>query len=467
MTAQRCRRMKSDAAAQPKPEKTLGSRVVSASVWSVGAYVVGFVIRLGSNLVLTRLLSPEDFGLITLLNVVIAGLYLFSDFGVGPCIIRSPRGDEPSFLDTAWTLTLARGLGLFIIACGLSYPASLFYDAPELAYLLPTLASGTVLLGSCRSTKVNTAERHLDALRVNLYDLINQVVTVVIMVAWALVSPSVWALVAGSMVSSGVHVVLSFTMFPGHNNRLRWDKSALKEMASFGRWIMLSTALMFLATQTDRAVLGKLVPFATLGAIGIGLQLADMPKQVLTRLCNQVLLPAMSKIMHLGRDEFHALIERQRWRVLPAAAVLFALGCAVSDIAVDVLYDDRYAIAGSVVAIMLLSAWVALLSMSVDPALVALGKPQYGSVANGGVALCNVTAIPLAFAAYGVPGAIGAMAARQLVYYAVITAGLRREKLACVRQDAILTAMFLLLLALLVGVRLALGFGHPFVFITG
>lgn len=449
------------AADESRAEPGLRARVVRATSWSVAAYGVGFAIRVGSNLVLTRLLTPDDFGLMTLLSIVIAGLYLLSDFGVTPCVVRSPRGDEPTFRDTAWTLTLVRGSALFVIACVLAYPTSRFYDEPDLAYLIPALAGGSLFIGSFRSIKVVAAERHLNARRVSLFELVSQIVTVVVTIIWAYLWPSIWALVGGAIISSSLHVMLSFTMFPGRNDRLCWDRSSLTELLGFGRWVFLSTGLMFLAGQTDRVILSQFVTFATLGVVGIGLQLAEMPRQLLTRLCNQVLLPAMSKVMDRPRDELRQLIEKQRRRALPLAAVVLALGFSLSDVAVNVLYDDRYAAAGWVVAVMLLSTWIALLSMSVDPALIALGKPKYVAIANACVMLVNFVGVPLGFLTFGLVGAIGAMAAKQLAYYAVICVGLRRTGLGLGLQDARMTFLFVGLLAAMGGLRLLLGLGHP------
>ena len=223
----------------------------------------------------------------------------------------------------------------------------------------------------------------------------------------------------------------------------------------------MSTALMFCATQTDRIILGKLVSLATLGVLGLGLQLAELPKQLLQRLCSHVLLPAMSKIAHLPRAEFRALVVRQRWRVLPLGALVVAVGFTVSDVLIGFMYDARYHEAGWVFALMLLGSWVGILTMSVDPALFALGKPVYGTIASGVGVVMNFVAIPLGFAWFGVVGAVGALVAKQFTHYIVIYAALYREKLACGRQDLLLSGLFLVALALLVGGRYLLGLGHP------
>jgi hypothetical protein len=99
--------------------------------------------------------------------------------------------------------------------------------------------------------------------------------------------------------------------------------------------------------------------------------------------------------------------------------------------------------------------------MSIDPALIALGKPKYVAAANAGVMVVNFTGVPLGFLAFGLIGAVGAMAAKQLAYYAVIYMGLRRAGLNLGLQDAALTLLFVGLVGAMSGLRLLLGFGHP------
>ncbi|MDY7023361.1 MAG: oligosaccharide flippase family protein, partial [Cyanobacteriota bacterium] len=80
------------------------NQAVKSTIWTVVGYGGSQVLRLGSNLILTRLLIPELFGLMALVHTFIIGVALFSDIGIRPSIIRSNRWNDPLFLNTAWTL---------------------------------------------------------------------------------------------------------------------------------------------------------------------------------------------------------------------------------------------------------------------------------------------------------------------------------------------------------------------------
>ena len=119
--------------------RALETHALRSSVWSILEYGTGTGLRVVSSLVLTRLLLPAYFGEMTLVNTLIVGINLLSDIGLAPSVIQSPRGDDPVFLNTAFSLQAIRGVALWIIALLLSWPMALYYHDPKLKALLPVL----------------------------------------------------------------------------------------------------------------------------------------------------------------------------------------------------------------------------------------------------------------------------------------------------------------------------------------
>ncbi|MEY8838750.1 oligosaccharide flippase family protein, partial [Cribrihabitans sp. XS_ASV171] len=99
---------------------SLMSRVLRSASWVIVGYGLSQALRLASNLILTRILFPEAFGMMTLVGLVVVGMQLFSDIGIGTSIVQNRRGDEPDFLDTAWTLQVLRGFLLFGLTLALT-----------------------------------------------------------------------------------------------------------------------------------------------------------------------------------------------------------------------------------------------------------------------------------------------------------------------------------------------------------
>ena len=93
-------------------------------------------LRLVNNVILARLLAPPILGLMAVVNSIRTGVELLSDVGIMQNIISSPRGEEPDFYDTAWTLQAIRGLMLAAICLILAVPLARFFEYPELAAIL-------------------------------------------------------------------------------------------------------------------------------------------------------------------------------------------------------------------------------------------------------------------------------------------------------------------------------------------
>ena len=138
----------------------LGRRALRGSLWTVLGFGGAQGLRLASNLILTRLLFPEVFGVMALIMVVIQGLNNFSDVGVGPAIMQSRRGDDRDFLNTAFTMQAVRGLVLWLACIALAAPIARFYGTPELAWYLPVAGFISVINGLL-TTRMEQANRHL------------------------------------------------------------------------------------------------------------------------------------------------------------------------------------------------------------------------------------------------------------------------------------------------------------------
>lgn len=166
---------------------SLNARFMRSSMFTLGGYASGQFLRLASNLILTRLLFPEAFGMMALVSVLMQGLAMFSDVGVGASIMQSKRGDDQKFLDTAWTIQVIRGTLLWAVACLMAIPVANLYGEPLLAWILPC-AGVTLFIAGFNPTRLETANRHLMVGRMTGIELGVQAITIVITVllAWQL-----------------------------------------------------------------------------------------------------------------------------------------------------------------------------------------------------------------------------------------------------------------------------------------
>src|SRR5262249_48060683 len=92
----------------------LKKAVLRSATWSLIGYGLSQLLKLASLIIVSNLLGPTAKGLFEVVFAVLLGLQLFSDLGIGLSLVRSERGDEPAFMNTAWTLQIVRGLLLWL-----------------------------------------------------------------------------------------------------------------------------------------------------------------------------------------------------------------------------------------------------------------------------------------------------------------------------------------------------------------
>ncbi|MBT8459976.1 MAG: oligosaccharide flippase family protein, partial [Boseongicola sp.] len=208
--------MSEPAVAPTKDDGSLKRKAAVGAVWTVLGMGGGNIVRLISSLVLTRLLLEEDFGLIALVNTFLMGLHLLSDVGVGQVIVQNKR-EDPDFVNTVWTINVIRGVFHYLIAIACAEPYAAFYEQPILAPLVRVAALSALILGFM-SASFFTQSRRLDLKRLVGLELGSAIIGTVVTIIWALVSPSIWALVWGGVVMATARTILSYVWLPDSRN---------------------------------------------------------------------------------------------------------------------------------------------------------------------------------------------------------------------------------------------------------
>ncbi len=408
------------------------------------------VLRLIGNVVTTRLLFPEAYGMMVYVLIVMQGLHMISDVGITPSIIQHERGEERRFLDTAWTIQVARGSLVTILALALAWPMARAYGHAELTALISVASLQGIVIG-LDSTKLGTLNRRLELGRLVLVNIGGQLVTLVVMIAWAYLAPSVWALLGGALAGDVVRLAMSHLALPGKNNRPFWDAEAARHIYHFGKWIFLSTLVTYLGLRFDMMALGGLVDLETLGIYNIGQSLAAVPVLVTGQIVAWVLLPALSESFREDRARFFSNVRRAR-RVINAGGVLMVAGTAIGAPAFFYLiYDERYHDAGWMVQLLMLSTWFYFLQETSVRVQLATGDSRAQMVANfaklAGTAAGALGgfAIGSAFWDAGIEGLIVGLTLGAFAGYATVAWILRGQGLPIFLTDLRWTALGLVL----------------------
>lgn len=435
-----------------KPGNSLTSRIMRSSMFTIMGFGLQQAIRFGSNLVLARLLFPEAFGTMALVTVLLVGLTMLSDLGIQPAIQSSKRGDDPAFLNTAWTLNMIRAGILFAAACALAWPVAWFYEEPILSQLIPVAALSLPLL-ALEPTRAETASRHMLLGRLTLLEVTAQIISITAMLILAWATQSIWALVIGNLVAAAARAGLAWVMLPGIVNRIQLDRDCAHELIHYGRWIFFSTVAGFLVLQSDKLILGGYLSMEQLGLYNIGFFLAGFPLMLGQLLVQRLMIPIYrSSPPSESRENFLHLrkIRFMLSGLLIAGVAPLALGGVYI---VDLLYDSRYAASGAVTVMVSMALLPQMLGLTYDQVTLASGDSRGFFTLNATRATLLVALLLILVPMLGIPGAPIAMASTALLSYPLQVRLARKYGAWDALHDAVMAAVALVLLTVVLTVH--------------
>jgi O-antigen/teichoic acid export membrane protein len=438
-----------DDVVKPQLREAPGNRtalILRGSGWSVAGYVSTQLLRTGATLVLARqFLGPEVFGLIGLVAVFLSGLGMFSELGIVQNIVQHRRGDEPLFLNTAYSIQAVRGLCIWTIALAAAYPLALFYHQPQLFPLL-AVSGVSEMVRALSSTAAWTLNRHVNLRNLTLLAIFSEVAGAAVCVAWAAVSPSAWALVARTIAAAAVSAVGSHYI-AGIKVRFQWDRAAARDILHFGGWISAATAAHFMGSQSERLILGKFVTPAELGCFSLALMISSVPGNGIGQLVNQIFLPVISSSARASRSRTIQDFRRARGgffllAVLTGAGFLFC-----SQLLVRLVLPPKYAITGWVLQVLGLRVGLDMFTAPTTSVVLAYGRSKYSAAANVTRLALMIIGISVSFAYFGFRPAVVSLVIAQALSYFPLIAGLNKLLPEVARREFVWYVALLVLLA--------------------
>lgn len=394
---------------------SLSQRLKGAAAWTAAGHVLAQSIKLVSNLLMTYLLVPGDFGLMAIVGVLLVGITFISDVGISQSLISNPRGAEPVFRNTVWTFQVVRGWGTWLLSCVIAagfwgmnqagfFPAGSVYADERLPWVIVGTFSQLAIQGF-QSTKVLMTQRNVSAKEMTLLRVYSQLIALIPMCLIGWYFRSVWALVAGGVTAMLVQVILSHTMIKGPRDRLAWNTDVLREVWTFGRWILISSVINFLASCGDRILLGHYVDASTLGLYAIAGLLVAPIQSIYTMMVSSVVFPGISEVQRLRPHDLARTYQRfQRYTDLMAgtgAGLLWIAGPAI----VSWLYKDAYQAAGGMLSILAFNL-IGLRFYVLEQVYIAKGQTVWMTAANVLRLVALFTLIPVGFHWQGMTGAV-------------------------------------------------------------
>lgn len=426
---------------------SLKRRSFFSTIWYFVQFVTTKSISLVSNLILTRLLTPEIFGLIAIVAAIRQGILMFTDIGVRGKMIEDTRANEPFFYNTIWTYAFIRKWVLFAILCALAYPMSSVYGEPDLQWLIP-IVSFTLAISSFQTTAMGLLSRNLELKKPVMVGVGLRIVTAVITIVWAWFDPSIRALVAGILFNATATMVASYFVIPGFRNRFCWYPEVMRSVVLYGRWVLVSTGARYFMAQGDRLLLGLFVLQSDLGIYATAVILADAGVGFVRSMANSLLQTVYARLSDVSTKRLQYRMQQIRWMILGIALPGMAFVSVFGSHIVALLYDPRYLEAGWMLQVLAVGGGVEILLLTSTNAMLSRGDSFRFMIFQTTRGALMLIGMIVGFYFGGLFGVLVGRVVAVFLSYPLAAWGLSHHGLWLRKQDLLAITVFFLLVIL-------------------
>jgi lipopolysaccharide exporter len=250
----------------------IGTRVAKAALWTILLRLVFRLIGLVNQLILVRLLVPEDFGLIASAGVIYSMLDMLSSLSTSMALMQMPNPSRNMY-DTAWTLGILRGLAISVALLLSASAMGEFMQDDRITRIVQVLSIASLISGF-ESVGMVILARRLEFQRIFLYQSLNKVLGFMIVMPIAIMYRSYWALVFGGFAARFLTIPLSYAFAP---YRPAFSLVHVRELLHFSKWLFVNNMLTMVDNSLMTMTLGRLYGPREVGLYQVSLDLGAMP----------------------------------------------------------------------------------------------------------------------------------------------------------------------------------------------
>jgi len=340
------------------------------------------VIKLGSSLILTRIVRPETYGLITIMMSIIFVLEMLGDIGVTIFIIRDKNGEEPRYVNTAWTMRLGRAVlnaGVLFVCAPII--AGSLYHTPALAAPLRVFSLFFLICGF-ESMSFPIAIRRKRSRIIMYSELAATFLTSVFTVLFCYYSRDVWGMVYGILFNRVLITIITHLFYPELRPKLQFDFAAAREILALTKFTMPSSMLTLALSQYDKVVFLRLFDLNLLGVYGLAGNIVAPIETLISKISQMVLYPRCSHNFRADRNTFVQKYYTENTKLFVSILFVPAAVGGAARLLVALLYDPRYSEAGPILQALMLRAVLQSLASPAEDLLIAAGESQVILIGN-------------------------------------------------------------------------------------
>lgn len=395
--------------------------MVNGSLALVISQGTTFGLSIVNTLVLARLLTPADFGLIGMVTVVVNFLAMFKDAGLSTATIQADKIEPKQISTLFWiNVLISLGLGLIILACSPLIAA--FYKKPELTAVTAVLSVSFIIQG-ISIQHIALLQRHLKFVSIAINDVSALIINILVAVVLALLGFRYWALVGGTIASAITLVVMTYRSCPWLPGKI-YRGTGVRNMLKFGGHLTITSIVHYFSRNLDSLLIGRYIGAVPLGLYSKAFNLLMSPLNQIRAPLTTLSLPVLSSLRNDNeryQSYYRQLLDISISLTLPLSVYCFIEG----DFLIKILLGQQWLNAVPVFKIFSIAG--VFVAMSAAPALVMLSqgyakRNMYLTILTASmVSLSFVIGIP-----YGITGvAWGYTIASFLIMFPLIIFGFR------------------------------------------
>jgi len=355
-----------------KSNSLLSGKVAKGGLWVFALRVSDGSLGLIKLLILARLLAPSDFGLLGVAFLIIATLDTFSQTGLDTALIQM-KDNIKDYLNSVWSINIIRGFILYIILFVSAPYVAVFFNSPESTVIIRVVGI-TIFLRSFTNAGVIYFQKELEFNKLFLCRFSSTIANFIVSIIAVFTLKSVWALVFGQLADCITGVVASYFFRP-HRPRFILDISKVKRLFGFGKWVFISSILVFLFNQGDDFFVGNLLGVTVLGFYQMAYKISNMPATEITHVISKVTYPAYSKIqddLPRLRDAYLKILKLTAFLSFPVAGLIISLA---PDFTIVILGEKWMPMVPSM-QVLVLWGLIRSIGATAGPIFYSVGKPE-------------------------------------------------------------------------------------------
>lgn len=354
---------------------SLPGRAVSGGIWTFASRAFFQALNFLKMIILARVLLPEDFGIIGIAFLMMAILEAFSQTGFRQALVQK-KENVSEYLDVAWTLLAIRGFLIFGV---------LVLAAPLMAQLMSSHEAEVVIRVIALSAAINGFvnigmvffQKELEFRKQFKFDIVTTSLDFSITLGIIAVWQSYWAIAIGTVAGAMVRLVSSYIFHP-YRPHFRLDMDKARELTRFGKWVFISSIVLFIITQGDDLYVGAALGAAALGIYQMAFRLASVPATEIAQVITQVTFPAFSKLQSDAKAlkaSFYRVLQISSFVSFPIAGLI--LVCAEDFI--SLVLGPVWLPMVPIVQVLCIFGIARGIGSTNDALFMGMGQPKYGT----------------------------------------------------------------------------------------